>query len=92
MIPNRDKLKKRLDSIVKIFNNGKFPIQHMILGFGRVRFKSNDECLGAIKELSLIVEQPLEVDEIFDKNDKGETIARQIIKIKEEEVICNGNC
>lgn len=74
----------RLSSLIKIFNDGKFPRNVMVLGFGGLSFKSNDECLGSIKELSLILGQPLEVEEIFDKNNEGETIARQIIKIKEE--------
>lgn len=85
---NREALETRLNSLISIFNKGKFPINIMILGFGNISFKSNNECMGAIKELSSILEQPLEVEEIFDKNDEGETIAREIIKIKE--VIING--
>jgi len=81
-------LRARLNSLIRIFNNGKFPVGAMILGFGNTKFGKIDEGLGAIKELALIIKQPIEIIKKVEKDDNGkkkEMIIIKIIKLEEIE-------
>lgn len=45
-------IKNRMNSFIDLFNNHKFPFQAQMLGFGKFRIESKEECLIRIKELS----------------------------------------
>ena len=45
-------LKKRLKNLIKLYNNGKYPVKVMILGFGNLKIDSREELLGRIRELA----------------------------------------
>ena len=48
-------IENRIKSWIDVFNNKKFPIKSMILGFGEFEIKNKEECLSRIKELCELI-------------------------------------
>jgi hypothetical protein len=63
-------LTTRLKTLIRLFNENKFPFSNMILGFGVTGIDDREECFGRIKELSSILFTQIKL--IKTANESGE--------------------
>lgn len=59
-----DSLKVRLRTLIRLFNENKFPFSQVMLGFGRLNIDDREECFGRIKELSDITGRQIKLTKI----------------------------
>ena len=73
-------LLKRLESFIKIYNKGEYPVRFLILGFGPVGVFSREEFEGRIKELAELTKKNYSSSVATIKKNNQE-IKQYIIKI-----------
>ena len=64
-------LREKLKSLIKLYNNGKYPIKVRILGFGNLKIDSREELLGRIRELAELTQTNYMPETEIIKNDDG---------------------
>ncbi len=74
-------LKKRLKNLIKLYNNGKYPVKVMILGFGNLKIDSREELLGRIRELAELTLTSYMPSTETIKNNDGSIIKNYRIKL-----------
>jgi len=68
-IKGYEDLKNRLHTLVRLFNENKFPFKNMMLGFGDILIEDREECFGRIKELSNLLFLQVKLIKINDGED-----------------------
>ncbi len=48
-------LETRVKSLIKLFNENKFPVTQIMFGFGQLKISDSQECLARILELSDLI-------------------------------------
>lgn len=72
-----DALTTRMNTLIRLFNDNKFPFDQKMLGFGQLTIADREECFGRIIELSDILHRQFKLNKISD----GEKIIGFEIKV-----------
>ena len=64
----------RTKTLIRLYNENKFPINEIMLGFGRIKIKDKEECLNRIKELCDLTGFQVEQVKITDGNEIKEEL------------------
>ncbi len=75
-------LKNKMENFVNLFNNYNFPFEAQMLGFGKFKIESKEECLFRIKELSQLTGVNFEIIKTSSKTATGEITIKETIEVK----------
>ena len=78
----RETLIKRLDSLITMFNTKTFPLKAYCIGFGTIEVRDRSECYARIKELSELINSPIEISKIETHLSNGDLITLDQIQLK----------
>ncbi len=66
-----ESVKNKLRTMIRVYNNGKYPVSLMILGFGTLEVNSREELLGRIREIAELTQTSYMPETETIKNEGG---------------------
>lgn len=73
-------IENRAINLCKIYNQGKFPFNEIMLGFGKLKIQSKEECLSRIKEICDLIGGQFRVETEEQKDSEGKITKKEVLK------------